>query len=264
MVSPKAKLGNDNKIGPNVIIEEGVTLGSNNTIMANAYICKGTTIGDHNEIHMSTVIGHVPQDVAYKNEASFTTIGNHNIIREFVSIHRGTKEGSATEIGDHNFLLGYAHVAHNAKMGNHIIMVGRSSLLGYCEVEDYAFISGLVGFHQFVRVGKLAMVSALTAVNKDVPPYMTCGGRPAMIQGMNIVGMRRAGFKPEIRTEIKKAFKLLYYSGMNVSQAVEEIKKQCPSAEVAQLVNFIESSKRGICMPPRGKTKESMFSDEVL
>jgi UDP-N-acetylglucosamine acyltransferase len=264
VIGKNVQLGSDNWIGPNVVIEDGVVLGSHNKIWPGAYVCEGTTIGDHNEIHMSAVIGHIPQDVAYKGEKSFTKIGNHNLIREFVSIHRGTKAGSETVIGDHNFLLCYAHVAHNCRIANYVTLVGRSSLLGYCEVEDGAFISGMVGFHQFTRVGKLAMLSALTAVNKDIPPYMTCGGRPAMVQGMNIVGMRRAGLKPDVRADIKKAFKLLYYSDLNISQATAEIEKQCVSAEVAHLVQFVKASKRGICVPPRGKTKESLFSDEIL
>ncbi|MBU9889370.1 MAG: acyl-ACP--UDP-N-acetylglucosamine O-acyltransferase [Candidatus Omnitrophica bacterium] len=239
-------LGDGNLIGPHVILEDGVCLGSRNQIMAGAHIACGTTIGDDNKIHMRAVIGHAPQDLSYRGEKTFTRIGNKNEIREFVTIHRGTKEGSATEIGDENFIMAYCHIAHNCRLGNRIIMVNQASLTGHCEVEDRAFLSGMTGFHQFTRIGTLAMVSALTAINKDIPPYVMCGGRPGVAQGLNVVGMRRAGIGPDTRTEIKEAFKLLYRSGLNVSQALESIKAKLKSKEVAHMVTFIEASKRGI------------------
>lgn len=252
-------MGEGNVIGPNVVIEDGVRLGSKNTIYAGAYLCTGTEIGNGNEIHMNAVIGHTPQDLAFKNEPAFTRIGNHNKIREFVTIHRGTKAGTATEIGDSNYFMAYCHVAHNCKIGNHVIMVNQASLTGYVEVEDRAFLSGMTGFHQFTRIGKLAMVSALSASNKDIPPYMTCGGRPAVVVGVNVVGLRRAGISAPVREEIKQAYKLLFRSGMNVSQAVEAMKKNFSSPEVKYLIQFIESSKRGIL---DGASKDAEFDEE--
>ncbi|MBI3307037.1 MAG: acyl-ACP--UDP-N-acetylglucosamine O-acyltransferase, partial [Candidatus Omnitrophica bacterium] len=239
-------LGDENVIGPYAILEDGVKLGSHNQIMAGTYLSTGTEIGDYNEIHMHAVIGHTPQDIAYKNEPSFTKIGNHNIIREFTTIHRGTKADTSTVIGDHNFIMAYCHVAHNCEIGNNVIMVNQASLTGYCIVEDHAFLSGMTGFHQFTRIGRLAIVSALSAANKDIPPFMMAGGRPAVAVGINVVGLRRAGISAEVREEIKHAYKLLYRSGLNTSQALEAMKRNLTSPEVKQLIYFIESSKRGI------------------
>ncbi len=243
-------LGKDNIIGPNVIIEDGVKLGDRNTVMAGAYLAQGTEIGSDNQIHMHAIIGHAPQDLAYKNEITFTKIGDSNVIREFVTIHRGTKAGTYTQIGNSNYIMAYCHIAHNCNVGHHVIMVNQASLTGHIEVEDRAFLSGMTGFHQFTRIGKLAMVSALSACNKDIPPYMICGGRPGVALGINVVGLRRAGISASVREEIKKSYKLLYRSGLNTSQAVEEIKKQFSSPEVQHLVRFIESSKRGIIDAP--------------
>ncbi|HOW59871.1 MAG TPA: acyl-ACP--UDP-N-acetylglucosamine O-acyltransferase [Candidatus Omnitrophota bacterium] len=246
IIGKNVEIGVNNTIGPNVIIEDGVKLGGHNKIMAGAYLARGTELGHYNTIHMNAVLGHAPQDLAYQGQETFTKIGNKNEIREFVTIHRGTKEGTATIIGDSNFFMAYCHIAHNCHLGSHIIMVNQASLTGHCEVEDRAFLSGMTGFHQFTRIGTLAMVSALSAINKDIPPYVICGGRPAIAQGINVVGLRRAGIGPEVRMEIKEAYKLLYRSGMNVSQALETIKRDLKSKEVAHMVAFIEASKRGI------------------
>lgn len=252
-IHPTALIGKDveiafsNEIGPHVIIEEGVKIGCHNKIYAGVYLCSGTEIGNYNEIHMNSVIGHAPQDLAFKDEPSFTKIGNDNVIREFVTVHRGTKAGTATVIGDSNYLMAYCHVAHNCQIGNHVIMVNQASLSGYCLVGDRAFISGMTGFHQFTRIGELAMVSALSASNKDIPPFMTCGGRPAVVVGVNTVGMKRAGLSAAQRAAVVKAHKILYRSGLNVRQAVEAMRKEIPDEEsIETLIRFIEESKRGI------------------
>lgn len=259
IIHPKAVLGSGNEIGPGVVIEEGVTIGNDNRILQGAYIANGTTIGDGNQIHMNAVMGHEPQDLAYQGASTFTQIGNHNVIREFVTIHRGTKEGSRTIIGDHNFFMAYAHIAHNCKVGNHVILVNNASLTGYCEVEDHAFLSGFVGLHQFTKIGAYVIVSALSAVNKDVPPFMLCGGRPAVVQGINVIGLRRGGFEGATRDEIKRAYKILYRSGMNVSQALEILERDFESREVKHLVSFIKSSERGI-ISAQGEEEETLLS----
>ncbi len=247
MIGKNVTLGPDNEIGPQVIIEDNVKIGSGNVFMAGAYISENTEIGDRNQFHMHTVIGHIPQDLAFKkSDATYTKIGNDNTIREFVTIHRGTKAGTSTIIGNSNFIMAYCHIAHNCVIGNKVIMVNQASLTGHCVVEDSAFLSGMTGFHQFSKIGRLAMVSALSAANKDIPPFITCGGRPAVALGINAVGMRRAGISAEARAEVKQAFKLLYRSGLNVSQAVEAMKKTLSSQEVLHMIAFIEGSKRGI------------------
>ncbi len=259
IVHPKTVLGSNNEIGPNVIIEEGVKIGSGNKIWQGSFLGRGTALGDANQIHMNAVIGHEPQDLAYKGETTFTKIGNSNVIREFVTIHRGTKAQTATEIGDNNFFMAYAHIAHNCKVGNHVILVNNASLTGYCEVGDRAFLSGFVGLHQFTKIGAFAIISALSAVNKDVPPFMMCGGRPAVIQGLNVIGLRRGGFDPATRDEIKRAFKVLYRSGLNVSQALEILEKDFQSAPVKQMVEFVKTSERGICAA-QGEEEETLLS----
>lgn len=246
IIGKNVEIGKNCEIGPGVIIEDGVKLGHDNTILAGAYLAKGTTLGNGNKIHMHAVIGHEPQDLAYKGAETYTEIGDNNTIREFSTIHRGTKEGSKTILGNDNYLMTYTHIAHNCILENKIIMVNNASLTGHCTVESGAFLSGMTGFHQFSKIGRLAMVSALSACNKDIPPYIICGGRPGVALGINVVGMRRAGFNQEERSEVKQAFKLLYKSRLNVSQALEAIEKSSPQAATQHLVDFIKSSKRGI------------------
>src|SRR3989338_5165168 len=245
IVGKKAKLGDGNEIGPGCVIDGAVALGSNNKLWMNVYIGPGTTMGDGNQIHMGAVLGHMPQDLTYAGEATQTAIGSRNTIREYVTIHRGTK-GGGTTVGDDNFLMANAHIAHDCHVGSKTIFANLATLAGHCEVDDGAVLSGMVVVHQFVRIGKLAMVSGLSAVNKDVPPYLLCGGRPAVIQGVNAVGLRRAGLAPEIRQEIKRAYTLLYREELNVPHAVEAIAKECRSTEMREFVAFVKASKRGI------------------
>lgn len=259
LIGKKVELGDGNVIGPNVIIEDGVKIGSGNRMMPGACLFSGTEIGDENEIHMGALIGHAPQDLAYKNAPTFTKIGSRNVIREYVTIHRGTKEGTATFLGDSNFLMANVHIAHNCRVGNQVILVNLASLTGHCVVEDQVFISGMTGFHQFTRIGRLAMVSALSAINKDIPPFMICGGRPGVIQGINVVGLRRAGISQAIRSEIKECYRLLYRSGLNVTQALQEIEGRFRSAEIKHLTRFIQESKRGICAG-QGEVSETLLS----
>lgn len=246
IIGKNVSIGSETVIEAYAVIEDNVKIGVHNRIRTGAYLASGTEIGDHNDIHMHAIVGHAPQDLAYKDQPSKTLIGNHNQIREFATIHRGTKEGSATVIGDHNYIMAYCHLAHNILLGNRVILVNNASLTGYCEVEDGAFLSGMTGFHQFTRIGRLAMVSALSAVNKDIPPFFICGGRPGVALGINVVGMRRAGIGPEARQEVKQAFKLLYRSGLNTSQALDAIKNSLKSPEAMHVADFIEKSKRGI------------------
>jgi UDP-N-acetylglucosamine acyltransferase len=245
-VGKKAKLGDNNEIGPGCLIDDGVVLGSNNTLWMNVYLGPGTTIGDRNRIHMGAVIGHEPQDVSFSGEPSFTKVGSGNVIREYVTIHRGTKPGSETVLGDENYLMANAHMGHNCRVGNKAVLVNLATLAGHCVVEDGAILSGMVVVHQFCRIGRLAMISGLSAVNKDVPPYLMCGGRPAVIQGLNAVGLRRSGLSAGARAAIKRAYALLYRSGLNVAQAVKAIKDECEGPEVAAFLKFVEESKRGL------------------
>ena len=261
IIGKGVRLGEGNDIGPGCIIEDGAVLGSRNKFWMNVYVGPGTTIGDDNQIHMGAVVGHVPQDLAFAGAPTYTKIGDRNAIREYVTIHRGTKEGTATAIGDENFFMANAHIAHNCQIGSKTVFANLATLAGYCIVEDGAFLSGMVVLHQFVRVGRLAMISGLSAVNKDVPPYMLCGGRPAVIQGLNVVGLRRAGIAAPVREELKRGYKLLYRQGLNVTQALETMERDGKCSELQSLVEFIKKSERGICA---GIGSESVEEDESI
>jgi len=246
VVGARVQLGDHNEIGPGCVLEDGAVLGSRNRLWMHVYVGPGTTIGDGNQLHMGAVLGHLPQDVKFPGEPTFTRIGHRNVIREYVTIHRGTEPGSATALGDDNFLMANAHLGHNCQVGSRTILTNLATLAGYCTVEDGAVLSGMVVVHQFVRIGRLAMVSGLSAVNKDVPPYLLCAGRPAVIHGLNVVGLRRSGLPPAVREEIKRAYKLLYREGLNVRHALAVIEQECRSSEVQAMVEFVRQAKRGI------------------
>lgn len=246
VVSKGADIAEGVEIGPFAVVEECVKLGPGVKVWPHAYICKGTTIGEDAQIHMGAVIGHAPQDLAFKNAPSYLNIGKRTVIREYATLHRGTAEGSTTVIGDDCYLMANAHVAHNCQIGNKVIIVNAALLAGYVTVEDSAFISGNVVIHQFCRIGRLAMIGGYTAVNKDVPPYMLVRG-PSVVRAVNLVGLRRAKFPSELIRTIKEAHRLLYAADLNTSSALEEIAKLKKSPELDHLVRFIKDSKRGIC-----------------
>ncbi|MBN1901307.1 acyl-ACP--UDP-N-acetylglucosamine O-acyltransferase [Candidatus Sumerlaeota bacterium] len=247
IIDPKAEIDDDVIIGPYCIIESPVRIASGTEIMAHSYICSHSEIGKNNVIHMGVILGHVPQHLGYKKCASFTRIGDRNVIREYVTIHRSWEEGKATEIGNDNFLMATSHVGHDCKIGNNVVMANGALLGGHVIVHDRAFLSGHSTFHQFVRIGKLAMVSGLSGTSKDIPPFCIALGR-SQVSGVNVVGMRRAGIPQKTRTLIKNAFRILYRSGLNVSHAVDAIEKEIPECEeILYFVQFIKESKRGIC-----------------
>jgi UDP-N-acetylglucosamine acyltransferase len=246
VISKNAEIDPTVEIGPNVVIESDVRIGPRVNIMANAYICSGTEIGEDTVIHVGAVIGNTPQDYAYKGQKTFTKIGRNNIIREYVTIHRGTVEGTTTVVGDNNFLMAQSHLGHNCAIGDNVIIANGALLAGYVQVDKGAFISGNVVFHQFCRIGRYAMIGGFSGVNKDVPPYMLVRG-PSVVRGVNLVGLRRSGMKRESINEIKDAFKILFMSGVKQEEALMKIRQELHSEEIGILVSFIEASKRGIC-----------------
>lgn len=247
VVKPGAEIASDVEIGPYAVIEDNVKIGPRVKIWANAYICSFTEIGEDCEIHMGAVIGHVPQDLAFRKRRSRLIIGKRNIIREYVTIHRGTQEDSATLIGDDNFFMGFVHIGHNCKLGNNIVIVNGTVLGGYTEVEDKAFISAYVAIHQFVRIGAISMTGGPARIVKDVPPYMLAKDE-STIYGINVVGLRRANFSQETRNNIKRAYKILYRSGYKLTQAIDEMEKANLGKEVQHLIDFLKrGSKRGLC-----------------
>ncbi len=252
-------LGPGTRVGAYAVIEDGVRLGARNVIWPQAFVGRGTTMGDENQVHMGAVIGHVPQDLSFDPATeTFTRIGHRNAFREHCQVHRATRPGQATVIGDDNLFMALSHVAHDCRVGSRVVLVNQASLPGHCEVGDRVLMSGFTGIHQFCRIGRLAMVSALSVSNKDLPPFFTYGGRPAVAQSVNAVGLRRAGLSPEARRELKQAYRLLYRSGLTVAEALEAIEASCASVEVAELVSFVRASKRGIAggRPGRGGGEE--------
>ncbi|OGL46259.1 MAG: acyl-[acyl-carrier-protein]--UDP-N-acetylglucosamine O-acyltransferase [Candidatus Schekmanbacteria bacterium RBG_16_38_11] len=248
IIHPKAEIGENVKIGPYTIIEEEVFIGNNTEISSNVLIEKWTSIGKDCEISSGAKIGGKPQDQKFKDKRSFVKIGDNAKIREFVTIHRSSEEDKSTIIGSNAMIMAYSHIAHDCKVGDHVVVTNYTGISGYVEVEEWAIISGFVGIHQFCRIGKLAMISGFSGVSKDVPPFVTVRGVTTKPFGLNIVGLKRNNIPEEIINSLKTAYRFLFQSKLNVSQALEQIKKEIPkSKEIDHLVNFIENSKRGIC-----------------
>ncbi len=245
IIHSEAKIGRHVEIGPYVVIEEHVEVGDGTQILHGAHLTGWTTIGKENRIHVGAVLGHEPQDRTFKKSTrSYLTLGDRNIIREYVTIHRGTKPESKTVLGNDNFLMALSHIGHNCEIGNNVVIVNGTALGGYVEVEDDAFISGNCGIHQFCRIGTLAMIGAVTMVTTDIPPYMLVDSKQG--SSVNQVGMRRKHFPESVEREIKGAFRCLCRSGLNTTQALSKIEELYSSPEVKHLVAFIRSSKRGI------------------
>ncbi len=230
-------------IGEHVHLHRGVHVGSN--VRIDGY----TEIGENTRIYHGAAIGLPPQDLAFKGEISYVKIGKNNVIREFVTIHSATGKGQYTIIGDNNYLMAYSHFAHNVKIGNHVIVVNSAQLAGFVEVHDRAFISGVLGVHQFVRIGSYSIVGGLTKVVKDIPPFFMANGVPARIVGLNIVGLRRNKFSSERIRILSQAFKILYRSGLSLPNALERIRTELPqNDDIKLLIEFIEGTKRGITL----------------
>lgn len=243
-----AELGSDVKVGPFVFIEKGAIIGDGTVIGPHAVVYNHVSIGDKCKIHAGAVIGDTPQDTGFENGDSEVTVGANCIIREGVTIHRGSKPGTATEIGDGCFLMAFSHFAHNVKLGKSVIVANGVLMGGYVEVADRAFVSGNTVIHQFVKVGRMAMLGGGAGVSKDVPPF--CVLRPSSLNrvvGLNIIGMRRGGMSGKDRAEAKKAFGVLYKEGLNLSQAKEKLAEKFADGPGREIFDFLQESTRGIC-----------------
>ncbi len=264
-VEPGAVMDEGVEIGQNVHVGSHVRIGRGTVILPNAYITGWTDIGPDCRIHMGVVLGHEPQDHAYKGAETYLKIGARNVFREYVVVHRGTAAGSSTVIGDDNLFMAYSHVAHNCRIGNRVTMVNSAQLAGHVDVGDGAFISSSVLVHQFCRIGSLAMVGGLSATNMDIPPFVTCGGRPVAVTGINFVGLRRAGKDKKVRDNIKEAFKILYRRNMLRSEALAKMEEVAMTDEVKHLIDFVRASKKGIIfssMRVEDRSRSSIMPDE--
>jgi UDP-N-acetylglucosamine acyltransferase len=249
IVHPGAKLGRGVEVGPFCVVGENVTLESRAKLLAHVVINGHTTIGEDSVVYPFASLGAPSQDrKAVEGELAYTTIGARCVIREGVTIHRGTAEaGGITSVGDDCLLLAYTHVAHNCQVGNHVTMSNMAQLAGHVVVEDHALVGAMAGVHQFVRIGRYAFVGGYTKLVSDLPPFLLCDGNPAKVYGLNAVGLRRAGFTREALAELKDAYKTLYRSELNVSQAVTVLRERVQSDEGRTLLAFLDaSSERGI------------------
>lgn len=248
IVHPAAAIAEGVEIGPYSVIGEHVKIGKDTKIASHVLIEGWTTIGERNRIHSFTCVGTPPQDTSYKNEETYLIIGNDNIVREYSTLHRATtKADRKTEIGDRNFLMSYIHVAHDCKLGNNIIMANNAAFGGHVTVDDYAVLGALVGIHQFVRVGAYSMIGGQSAIVLDVPPYVNATGNRAQLYGLNLVGLKRKGFSEKTLGDLKKAYKIIFRSGLTLEDAIQTALTDSPdSREVQHLVDFIRKSKRGV------------------
>ena len=253
IVDPKAKIADDVEIGAFSIIGPLVTIGDKTIVLSHVVIEGEVAIGRGNSIGHGAIIGTPPQDVLFSLERKTKVeIGDDNIIREYCTIHRGSPDGSATKIGDENFLMAGAHIGHNCVIGSNVVIANNCLLGGYVRVDNGAFLGGGSVFHQFVHIGRLAIVQGGSAFGKDVPPFVVAAERNYVF-GLNVVAMRRAGLNATQRAEIKTAFKLIYLNGLNTSQALEKAATMTFGAPAREFLDFVASSKkRGICSLKRG------------
>jgi UDP-N-acetylglucosamine acyltransferase len=244
-----AELDADVEIGPYSIIGPKVTIGKRTRVGPHVVIDGNTTLGEGNVIFQFATVGSIPQDLKYKGEDSLLAIGDHNTIREFVSLNPGTAGGGMiTRIGDHNLLMMSCHIAHDCILGDHNIIANAATLGGHVAIEDYVIVGGLVGIHQFVKVGTSAIVGAGSMVSKDIPPYCNATGDRARLRGLNLEGLKRRGFAKERIDAIKRAYRILFQSGLKVKEALVKVRRQIPDVpEVENLARFVESSRRGVC-----------------
>jgi UDP-N-acetylglucosamine acyltransferase len=253
IVDPAARLGALVEIGPFSIIGPQVTIREKTIVQSHVVIEGQVTIGSGNLIGHGAIIGTPPQDVSFSPERKTKVeIGDGNIIREYCTIHRGTADDSSTKIGDKNFLMAGAHIGHNCEIGNNVVVANNCLLAGFVRVDDGAFLGGGSTFHQFMHIGRLVMVQGSSAFGKDLPPFVVAAERNYVF-GLNVIGLRRAGFSAKEREEIKAAFKLVYLSGLNISQALEKAATMTFGAPAREFLDFIASAKkRSICPLKRG------------
>lgn len=246
IIHPKARLDTTVHVGPYAVVDEGVEVGPHCVIGPHAYLTGLTTIGAHNRFHAGCVIGDAPQDVKYNGAPTRLRIGDHNLFREHVTVHRSNKAGEETLIGSHNFLMASCHVAHNCHLGDRVILANGALLGGHVSVEDRAFISGNCLIHQFTRVGTLAIMQGGSGVGKDLPPF-TVALRVNKICGLNTVGLRRAGFTAADRLELKQVYHALFRSGQNLRSAVAAARERFSGMAARTLIEFVAEAKRGVC-----------------
>ncbi len=244
IVDPGAELGAGVQVAPFSIIEDGVVIGDNCTVGPHCVIRSGVTMGSGNQLDVGVVIGSLPQDAKFRGEPSFVRIGDNNLIREYVTIHRATGEGAETVVGDGNFLMAYAHLGHNVQIGSKCNVTSFAALGGHCVVHDRAIIGGLTGLHQYVTIGRMCMIGGHSRVTRDIPPFTTAQDNE--VHGINIIGLQRNGVSREDQAAVREAFRMVYRSDLNTSAALEQLRERGTMSDVVrEFVEFIEQVNAG-------------------
>jgi UDP-N-acetylglucosamine acyltransferase len=247
IVSPKAKLHESVEAGPFAIVEDDVVIDEGSRIGSTALIASGARIGKNVRVFHGAVISSIPQDLKFEGEDTTANIGDNTVVREYATINRGTSESGSTDVGQDCLIMAYAHIAHDCKLGHHVIMANSVNLAGHVHIGDYAIIGGIVPVHQFVKIGAHSMIGGGFRVPRDVCPYALLGGYPLKVIGLNLIGLKRKGFPRETIAVLQQVFKILFFSDLNTSQALEKINEDVeiiPEAE--EIITFIKSSSRGL------------------
>lgn len=262
VISTRAELAEDVRVGPYAVVEDDVRIGSGCEIGAHAVVKRFTTMGERNRVYEHATLGGEPQDVKFRGEPSALVVGDDNLIREYATLHRASGEGSVTRVGSRNFLMVGVHVAHNCEIGDDNVFANGVALAGHVTVEDHAFLASNVGAHQFVRFGRYAMVGGKAKIVQDVLPFFTTDGNPARVRGLNTIGLRRGGFHPSSRAAIKRAYQVLFRARLPLQSALAAL-EEVDDEHVTHLVNFIRASRRGFAREereaPHSSERELLF-----
>ena len=261
IIHPAAKLDSTVRVGPYAVIDENVEIGPDSILGPGVYLTGKTRIGAHNHFFAGCVIGEAPQDLKYKGELTGLRIGDHNVFREHVTVHRSTRAAEETVIGSHNFLMQHCHVAHNVTLGDHVIVAGGALLAGHVTVDDRAFVSGNCLVHQFVRVGTMALMQGGSAISKDLPPYTVARGDNT-ICGLNSIGLRRAGLSSGERLELKQVYRALFRDGKNLRAALRDAQAKFSGGPARILMDFVAAARRGVCSDAGHGGETEMGRDE--
>ncbi|HVL40381.1 MAG TPA: acyl-ACP--UDP-N-acetylglucosamine O-acyltransferase [Fimbriimonadaceae bacterium] len=245
-VHPKAELAEDVRVGPFCFVEEGVVIGSGCRLDSHATVKTGTTIGANNVVGAGAVLGGDPQDRKYQGEPTFLQIGDDNVFREYVTVHRATGEGHYTRVGSDCYIMAYCHLGHNVTVHDHVTIANSAGISGHVTIEELVTIGGMVGIHQYVRVGRASMVGGFTKLTRDVPPFCVVEGVDEQVRDINAVGLRRIGIAAPDRLALHKAVKLIFRSQLGMANAIETVRRELPATqEIVYLIAFLERLRRG-------------------
>jgi UDP-N-acetylglucosamine acyltransferase len=260
VIDARAELDASVEIGPYVVIDGPVRIGPGTRIMAHAFLTGDTELGADNVVHPGAILGHEPQDLAYRDVPTGLRIGHRNVIREHAEIHRATQEGTLTVVGNDNYLMSHGHIAHNCRVGDRTIVCSGALVAGHVVLEDQAFVSGNCVVHQHVRIGRLAILRGLSRTSRDVPPFSIMDGTHT-VRGVNRVGLRRSGFDAARIRALHTAFRILFRTRLNLGEAIARVEAEVRSPDVDELLAFIRGSRRGVAMGPRSGAADADGDD---